>query len=282
VARSLPPLGWFRSFDAAARHLNFTVAARELALTQSAVSQQVRSLETRLGVQLFVRLPRGLALTDEGRTLLPQIEAALGTLAKAAQAFETGPPAGLLTIATSVSIAQWILAPQLHRFQAAHPELRVRLLSTVWSDEFKSSIADVEIRFGSQKQARAGAVRLLPDRLIAVAERPVSGPLLHRPLIETVGTSSGWEAWAQCAGFQSKPEPAIFVDSYGLALDLAVQGNGVALTSSLLAAGPLASGRLVQVHPVSIANAEGFFLTANQLSEPARAFEAWVMARVQI
>lgn len=280
MARALPPLGWFRSFEAAARHLNFTMAAQELALTQSAVSQQVRSLETRLGVQLFVRLPRGLMLTDDGRILLPQVESALGTLTKATETFDAGPQKGLLTIATSVSIAQWILAPHIHRFQVDHPELRIRLLSTVWSDEFKSSIADVEIRFGSQKQAPSGAARLEPDRLIAVAARAKTGTLRDQSLIETVGTSNGWESWAKSANLNEPLEPTIFVDSFGLALDLALQGEGVALTSSLLAAEPLRTQKITQVHPASLHNAEGFYLSANRSSSPATAFEAWLLKTI--
>ena len=88
MSKSLPPLTWFRAFEAASRHLNFTMAANEIGLTQSAVSQHVRSLETRLGVFLFVRKPRGLALTDEGRKLQPQVGAALELLGEATRDFQ--------------------------------------------------------------------------------------------------------------------------------------------------------------------------------------------------
>ena len=92
MAKSLPPLPWFRSFEAAARSLSFTAAAQEIGLTQSAVSQQVKALETRLGVPLFVRRPRGLSLTDEGRKLLPQVAQALAGLAAAADSYGAPPP----------------------------------------------------------------------------------------------------------------------------------------------------------------------------------------------
>ena len=99
---------WFRAFEAAARHLSFTAAADELGLTQSAVSQHVRALEVRFGIQLFQRRPRGLALTDDGRKLLPKVGVALDTLADAAATFDADPTSDLLTIATSVSVAQWL------------------------------------------------------------------------------------------------------------------------------------------------------------------------------
>ena len=277
MARALPPLTWFRAFEAAARQLSFTAAADELALTQSAVSQQVRSLEIRLGTQLFVRKPRGLALTDDGRKLLPKVGSALEALAKAAETFDAGPSKGLLTIATSVSIAQWIIAPKINEFLTAWPGLRIRILSTIWPDDFKSSIADVEIRFGSEKQVGAAATRLVPDSLVAVASSAMTGRLEEYPLIEAVGTSEGWRSWAKQAQYEVDLEPVIHVDSYGLALELAIQGNGVALTSSLLAACSLSAGKIIRAHPASLANTEGYYLAVDSESEPAIAFGDWLI-----
>lgn len=116
LPKSLPPLTWFRTFEAAARHLSFTAAADEIGLTQSAVSQQVKALETRLRVSLFIRQARGMSLTDDGRRLLPQVGAALGTLAAATDTFDAGSTQNLLTVASSVSVAQWVIAPNLPNF----------------------------------------------------------------------------------------------------------------------------------------------------------------------
>lgn len=284
MTRSLPPLTWLRSFEASARHLSFTAAADELGLTQSAISQQVRSLELRLGAQFFVRKHRGLALTDDGRRFLPQVGAALDQLAIAVSGYETGSRDGLLTVAASVSITRWLIAPHLEAFLATQPGLRLRLIGTIWPDEFSASLADVEIRFGSQKQVGAGAERLLPDDLIAVA-RPdlVSGEaevgLSDHVLIEALGTSSGWRDWARQTGWPEALTPTVFVDSYGAALDLATEGAGVALTSSLLAAKPLSEGRLVQVSETRLPAQEGYFLAVLSKSEAALAFQDWVLSR---
>jgi DNA-binding transcriptional LysR family regulator len=275
-ARTLPPLTWFRAFEAAGRHLSFTAAADELALTQSAISQQVRALEVRLGTRLFLRKPRGLALTDDGRKLLPKVGSALEALAAAAGTFDTGPARGMLTIATSVSIAQWVIVPAIKDFLAAHPGLRIRILSTIWPDDFKTSIADVEIRFGSEKQVGAGAQRLLPDGLIAVASPQTTGRLENQLLIETVGTSEGWRSWARHAHYAAELEATIHVDSYGMALDFAMQGIGVALTSSLLAARWLASGRILQTHPAVLTSTEGYYLAVDSASGPALEFGRWL------
>lgn len=281
MARALPPLTWFRSFEASARTLSFTAAADELGLTQSAISQQVRSLELRLGVALFTRKPRGLILTDEGRKLLPKISASLDQLASATAEFEAGPTEGLLTVAASVSVVRWIIAPRLAEFTATRPDLRIRLLGTIWPDEFKAALADVEIRFGSDKQVGRGAERLGPDSLIAVSAAPLTAPLQTYPLIEPVGMAEGWRDWATASGIQDLPEPVLFVDSHGAALDLARGGAGVALTSSLLAAGAVADGDLVRVHDTTIPSAQGYHLAVTEPSPAARAFGDWVIACVQ-
>lgn len=277
MARALPPLTWFRSFEASARTLSFTAAADELGLTQSAISQQVRSLELRLGVALFVRKPRGLILTDEGRKLQPKVGASLDQLARATAEFETGPTDGLLTVAASVSVVRWIIAPRIAEFTAAHPGLRIRLLGMIWPDEFKAELADVEIRFGSDKQVARGATRLGPDALLAVAAQPLSGPFGAQTLIEPVGMAEGWRDWAKVSGVEDLPEPTLFVDSHGAALDLASSGAGVALTSSWLAAGALARGDVVQVHDAMIPSAQGYHLAVTTPSPAAVEFGDWVM-----
>lgn len=276
MTRALPPLTWFRSFEAAARHLSFTAAADELGLTQSAISQQVRSLEMRLGVELFQRQHRGLSLTDDGRKLQPKVGSALDSLAQATASYEIGSTRALLTIATSISVAQWIIAPRLKEFLADHPGLRVRMLSTIWPDDFKALLADVEIRFGSEKQVGDGAERLIPDSLIPVAHPDLNGSLKDQALIEAVGTSETWRDWARQAGRAEDPRPSIFVDSHGAALDLAIHGNGVALTSSLLAAQALKTGRLIQVCPTVLSSSEGYFLAVKTKSDNAMAFHEWL------
>lgn len=281
MARALPPLTWFRSFEVSARTLSFTAAADELGLTQSAISQQVRSLELRLGVALFVRKPRGLMLTDEGRKLQPKVSASMDQLARATAEFESGPTDGLLTIAASISMIRWIIAPRIAEFTATRPNLRIRLMGTIWPDEFKAALADVEIRFGSAKQVGRRAELLGPDELIAVAACPLDGPLQAQTLIEPVGMSEGWRDWAKASETFDLPEPTLFVDSHGAALDLAANGVGVALTSSLLAAVALASGDLVQVHEAAIPSAQGYHLAVTASSDTAMAFGAWVKACVQ-
>jgi DNA-binding transcriptional LysR family regulator len=275
MAKALPPLTWFRAFEAAARRLSFTAAAEEIGMTQSAVSQHVKSLENRLGVPLFIRRARGLALTDDARKLLPQVEKALETLAAASRSFETGPSQNLLTVASSVSVAQWLIAPRLAAFTMHHPNVRFRFLSTIWPDDFQNVSADVEMPFGSEKQFGPGAEALGPKRLVALKSPGLRGDLRDLPLIETVGTSTGWEAWPDS---QSQSQmPRIFVDSFGAALNMAISGIGVALVSAVLAQVALRTSQLVRAHVATLPCEEGYFLRINERNATAVRFRHWLL-----
>ncbi len=278
MAKALPPLTWFRSFEAAARTLSFTAAADEIGLTQSAVSQQVKSLEMRLGVLLFVRRPRGLALTDEGRKLLPQVGAALDALSAAAETFDLGPATNLLTIATSVSVAQWLITPYLSEFTERHPDIKVRILSAVWPDDFHVARADVEIRFGSDKQVGENAELLEPNGLVALKSPKLKGNLEDLPLIETVGTSVGWSDWKK----KGSPmrNPTIFTDTYGMALQMAVDGNGVALISQLLEPHGVSSGLVERVGEQTLSGQEGYYLSVDEAVPEAVAFRSWFLSNL--
>ncbi|SLN69186.1 LysR family transcriptional regulator [Ruegeria meonggei] len=274
MSKSLPPLTWFRSFEAAARRLSSTAAAEEIGLTQSAVSQQIRSLETRLGVMLFHRHARGLSLTDEGRKLLPQIETALEMLQTAALPYLTEDRARHITVAASVSVLEWVISPALPRFQAEHPDTSIRFVSTIWPDEYAASRADVEIRFGSEKQVGKDATPLRPNRLIALKSPALKGDMRDLPLIESVGTSDNWVTWADATG-HTVHTPSFYVDSYGLALQLATTGNGVALVNALVAEHALQSGQVVQATDASAPASEGYFLAVQRNSAEVTAFVEW-------
>ncbi len=275
MVKALPPLAWFRAFESAARRLSFTAAAEEIGMTQSAVSQHVKSLETSLGVALFIRRPRGLSLTDDGRKLLPQVSSALETLTVAARNFDTVPSKNVLTVAASVSIAQWLISPRLNEFTNKNPEINIRFLSTIWPDDFHTVRADVEIPFGSQKQFGRNATRLEPSGLVAIKSPKFSGTIESSTLIESVGTSDGWKLWAESVG--GDPMPKIFVDSYGAAMNLAINGNGIALVSNILAQDAIRSGKLIMADKTLLTCNEGYYLRYNDKNLLAKRFHDWLI-----
>ena len=275
MVKALPPLAWFRAFESAARRLSFTAAAEEIGMTQSAVSQHVKSLETSLGVALFIRRPRGLSLTDDGRKLLPQVSSALETLTVAARNFDTVPSKNVLTVAASVSIAQWLISPRLNEFTNKNTEINIRFLSTIWPDDFHTVRADVEIPFGSQKQFGRNATRLEPSGLVALKSPKFSGNIESSTLIESVGTSDGWKLWAESVG--GNPMPKIFVDSYGAAMNLAINGNGIALVSNILAQDAIRSGKLIMADKTLLTCNEGYYLRYNDKNLLAKQFHDWLI-----
>ena len=171
MVQPLPPLAWFRAFECAARHLSFTLAAQELNLTQSAISQHIRSLEHRFGCALFIRKHRGIALTDQGRRLLPEVANAINILRSASETLETPADKRLLTISVSTSLAQWYLAPKLKYFAEDHANLGLRIISKVWPDEFAGLKADVEIRFDAPGSAEPGSSRIGSNKIVCVASQ---------------------------------------------------------------------------------------------------------------
>jgi DNA-binding transcriptional LysR family regulator len=244
-------------------------------MTQSAVSQHVKSLEISLGVALFIRRPRGLSLTDDGRKLLPQVSSALETLTVAARNFDTVPSKNVLTVAASVSIAQWLISPRLNEFTNKNPEINIRFLSTIWPDDFHTVRADVEIPFGSQKQFGRNATRLEPSGLVALKSPKFSGNIESSTLIESVGTSDGWKLWAESVG--GNPMPKIFVDSYGAAMNLAINGNGIALVSNILAQDAIRSGKLIMADKTLLNCNEGYYLRYNDKNLLAKQFHDWLI-----
>ena len=245
-------------------------------MTQSAISQQIRALETRFGVALFDRHARGLTLTDEGRKLLPQVEVALESLSAAMERFEAGASQSYLVVSGSISVIEWVICPALPAFTKRYPNVSIRFQTANWPDEFAISQADVEIRFGSERQVGTNAIFLLPNNLMVLRSPRLKGDLTELPLIEAVGTSQGWAKWGEAAGLHGL-SPSFFTDTYGLALQMAATGNGVALTSSLLAANAIEAGVVEQAHPTTIPGKEGYFLAVDRSVAAAAAFADWLL-----
>lgn len=251
MAQTLPPLNWLRAFESAARHLNFTVTARELNLTQSAVSQHVRSLEMRLGTSLFIRKARGLAMTDSGRQLLASVAPALADLTKATAMFMPQQTDDSLKIACSWSFSLAWLSPRLAQFMNSYPSIRVQIVGTLWPDDNRLVDADIEIRFGSRQLAGDGAELLFADEVVPVCaphnlpQHPTVESMYQSGLIHTVGSSDTWYAWAEHHSVQPPDSVSCTVDSYSVALALARNGVGVALVSRVIVEESLRSGALV-------------------------------------
>ena len=276
MTETTPPLTWLRAFESAARHLSFTRAGEELALTQSAISQHVRALEAHLGQPLFHRDHRQLRLTEAGRLMVPDVAAGLSLLGQAARRFREDPTRRHLRIASSASVAHHILAPRISEFAKIYPNTVLDLRTAVWPDDFLTTAADIEVRFGSADMVAQDATRLDPSVLVGVATAQMAERYLDDqpvPLIQPVGLSTTW------GDIRKNAVADIRVDTHGLAVDLACQNAGVALTHNLIAAEAVRTGRLTRVDIPEIAAKESYYVAVKSpaVNNLASAFAEWLI-----
>src|SRR5215475_2878240 len=188
----LPSLNGLRAFEAAARHLSFTQAAAELNVTQTAISHQIRRLEEDLGLRLFIRKNRALALTAKAKDYLPGVRAAFNDLRLATDRLMRKDNDNVLTISTLASLAAKWLLPRLTPFQEAHPGIDVRITTSTSLVDFQRDNVDAAIRYGRGKWPGVRADWLMADELFPVCspsllrgEKPLRCPedLAHHTLL---------------------------------------------------------------------------------------------------
>jgi DNA-binding transcriptional LysR family regulator len=288
MRRSSLPLNGLRAFEAAARHLSFTRAADEMSVTQAAVSHQVKALERRLGVTLFRRLPRALLLTDEGQSLLPELRASFNRIAQALERISAQEGSAALTVSLMTTFALTWLVPRLPRFQAAHPEIEVRLMTTPRVIDFAREDVDVAIRFGDGHWPN----QLITTKLLDDALTPLCGRA-HRERLRRPGDLRGvtllhagddeWAIWLAAVGVRginARKGPTF--DSTKIAVQAAIDGLGVAAGDPHLFADDIAAGRLFQPFPLIVSNpGKGYWLVYPEASAErakVKAFCDWIVA----
>jgi LysR family transcriptional regulator, glycine cleavage system transcriptional activator len=250
------PVGPLRAFDVAARTLNLTAAAGELSVTHAAVSRQVKQLEERLGLKLFERLPRGLKLTAHGALLAEGTREAFDRLANAIEDISTPAVRRKLTITTFASLAARWLMPRIQAFATKFPEVDLQVSTTARLVDFAREDVDIGIRFGHGRYPGMHVTTLFQPKEIVVC----SPSLLKRgPPLRTFAdlnnhtllhddTHGTWTHWLDSVGAKGiNAKRGIVCGDRNAMLQAALEGQGVAIASSVFAGIDLASGRLVQV-----------------------------------
>ncbi len=287
-ADALPPLNALRAFEAAARHGSFTRAAVELHVTQTAVSHQMRHLESFLGVRLFLRLPRRLILTLEGQAYARDLARVFERIADATRALDTRPRRELLAVTALPSFAARWLVPRLGAFAAAHPQVDLRLVATERPVDLARESVDVGIRFGYGRYPGLRVEKLMDDEFLPVCSPRLRGrsrtldlrrlPLLHDD------SPDGWRRWLRATG-RSDVDPErghVFTDA-SMMLQAAADGHGVAMARWALVEGELAAGRLVRALPGTIPCEHAYYLvTAEPTADLTRVqrFRRWLLDQV--
>lgn len=298
------PLNALRTFEAAARHLSFRRAAEELHVTPAAVSQQVKTLEDQLGVRLFHRLNRGLALTESGRAGLVLLREGFEQLGEGMRRMREADTSSTLNVWMAPSFAAKWLMPRLDRFVERHPTIE---LSVHASEEFIDSSTsrveltvermqtegiDVAIRFGRghypycrvEKLMSAVVLPLCSPMLLADAHKPLSRPedLAQHTLLHDDTPYEGrpdWAGWFAAAGITGvDARRGLRFNSALLALAAAVDGRGVALSIEQLAADDIDHGRLVRPFPSALTLDSAYYLISRLDAEENRnvaSFRQW-------
>jgi len=268
--RRLPPLNALRAFEAAARHLNFSRAADELAVTPGAVSQQIQNLEDYVGAALFKRTPKGLLLTDAAQTALPALREAFDRLAEAASLLTAAVDGRRLTVTVAPSFAAKWLVPRLGRFEEQHPQVDVWLSAGIEVVDFASGEIDVAIRYGAGRYPGLEVIKLMSETVIPVASpafleaNPLDTPadlanhvLLHDGSPDADDSCPDWAMWLAARGIKGVDGTrGPRFNQSSLVIEAAVGGRGVALAKRALAQADLDAGRLIA--PLQIATAVDF------------------------
>lgn len=281
MAEFLPHLPWLRSFEAAARRLNFTLAAAELGLTQAAVSQQIKALEEELGASLFRRARRGVELTAEGAAYLPHVQAAFAGLAHTTEELFSGARTTEIRLIAPASFAALWLAPRLAAFTAAVPGVSLTVSTMVAPRDYAEAGADLEIRFGSGQWPGLQAHRLTTEHMTPVCVPPApTGAWQEMPLLTVRGAREMWRDWFQMAGERPPARRFHSFDTFVIALEAAKAGAGVLLGSRPLIDAALNRGELVTLSDLELPSPHGHFLAyrAEEVQSPAlRASLNWFL-----
>ncbi len=290
MLRRLPPLNALKAFEAAARHESFTRAAEELCVTQGAVSHQVKALEAELGIKLFNRERQRLLITGAGREYLGVVRDALDRIAVGTDRLVQRQSSGVLTVSTSPDFAAKWLVHRLGRFAEAHPDIDLRISATMHHVDFAREEVDLVVRHGDGNWAGLDVVRMCSEQLFAVcspklfsARHRPSKPsdVLKFPLLH-LDDRKDWSKWLEAAGVAAaEPTHGPVLNRASMVIDAAVDGQGVALARTTLAAWDLINGRLVRPFELVLRLSKSYWVVcpkATSALPKITTFRAWLLA----
>ena len=305
MTQRLPPLNALRAFEAAGRHLSFTKAAEELYVTPAAVGHQVKALEEFLGLRLFRRLTRAIALTDAGQALLPGIRDGFVRFDGALERLRGQEESGVLNVSVLQSLATKWLVPRLERFHSAYPDIDVRISASVRLVDFVRDDFDMAIRYGLGDWPGLRVELLMGEEVIPVCSpalcegvHPLKTPddLRHHTLIHDhsfeltphrrfartfQGVFPDWRRWLDAAGVDDvDPSHGPGLSPSSMVIQAAIDGQGVALARSVLIASDLADGRLLKPFGPTIPVDFAYYLVSPDAAADrpkVAAFRSWIM-----
>ncbi len=290
LRRAVPSLSALSTFEAAARLGSFTHAATELGVTQAAVSRQIRLLETDLNTPLFLRAHRKVILTAQGAALAQRVSAAFGSIAQMVETIRQPIQPDTVTVGATLAFSHFWILPRLAAFRAAHPAIKLRLISEDSHSDLRRDRLDVEIRFGRAPFRDARIEASHAEQVFAVGA-PIFAHnhkrLEELPLISSEALDPSWltwRAWSQALGLGPALSRAADLGTlrfnyYTDTIQAAVAAEGVALGWATLVADLIAQGRLARVGAQALRTEEGYHILTplgRETSPAARVFIDWL------
>jgi LysR family transcriptional regulator, glycine cleavage system transcriptional activator len=290
--RFLPSLHLLSAFEAAARTGSVTAAARELSLTQSAVSRQIKALEEQIGVELFHRERQTIRLTAGGNIYAREIRDALRIISTASLTLKANPFGGTLNLAILPTFGTRWLAPRLPAFLKAHPGITINLVTKISYFDFRLEPVDAAIHFG-RPEWQGAEMSLLRSETVVPACSPdlreqysfqSAQDLRQAPLLHLTTRPDAWERWLSKNGVDADHVRGMLFDQFATASQAAMAGLGVALLPEFLIEEELASGRLVKAIDLPMKSAESYFLVwpnERAAHPPLQAFRDWILKETE-
>jgi LysR family glycine cleavage system transcriptional activator len=273
MKRPLPSLNALRAFEAAARHQSFTRAADELAVTQGAVSHQVKALEQQLGLTLFHRQSQRLTLTSAGQAYLPVVRDAFDRLAAGTEQLLAVEQSKRLTISVSPNFAANWLVPRIGHFVEQHPDIDLRINAALHHVDFAREDVDMAVRHGEGHWPQLRVVRLCREELFPACSpkllegaHPMRAPadLRHHALLH-LDDRRDWQKWLDAAGVEGVDlSRGVVFNQASMAIRAAVDGQGVALARTALAALLLLEGRLIRPFALTLPASYAYYIVSPQ------------------
>lgn len=284
--RAQLPLNALRAFEASARHLNFTRAALELCVSQGAVSHQVARLEEQLGVRLFRRLPRGLALTAEGQALAPMLTETFERVSATLDRYAGGRLREVLTVGVVGTFAVTWLLPRLEAFHRALPHIDLRILTNNNRVDLAGEGLDLAIRYGDGAWHGTHAEPILDAPMTPLCAPATAARLsepgdLAREVLLRSYRADEWPHWFEAAGRDCPRLDGPVFDSSALMVAAAESGVGIALAPAALFGRALATERLVRPFGIEVQLGRYWLTRLHSRTETdaGRAFRDWLRAQ---
>ncbi|WP_196158691.1 LysR substrate-binding domain-containing protein [Reinekea sp. G2M2-21] len=288
----LPDLESFRFFEAAARLSSYTRAAEELCVTQAAVSQQIRSLENRLGVKLFQRKGRTMVLSEQGHLILPEVQDGLKLLQLAVRKLDHYKQPDVLSVTMLPSFAARWLVPRLWRFNHRYPDVELRLNPTHTQVDMLNSDLDLAIRLGVDDYPALSCESLMDEYAYAAASPQIAKQIkkpedvLKFMLIHGwVDSGMNWESWFRKTGVSTRGRriKKQVINEGSITIEMLLSGHGIAVVRNTLARGLVESGQLVPLLGVTISSHFQYFMIHRKeqhANTNLTAFKHWLREEV--